>query len=308
LIVLKAFDRRKALGRDFTQMFVREVESLIHLSHPCVVAIVGYSLATRTAPAQIGTRYAANGSLRDALAKSVRFLDDTGKAIVVCGIVIGMAFIHSRGVLHRDLKPENILLDERGFAQIGDLGTSRFWDPGLTLTAQVGTPLYMAPEMYADPCDYTWAVDVYSFALIVYAVLVGQPAFPLTLAPTALVEDVVMDDRPPLPVDKDATVKTIVERGWSVDATMRPSFDEIFSVPELIEFKLNPGVDPARVHDFMSLVGCGSGASVANVFGERRPGNAPADTVVDAASRELSMFLLVDWELAVDRRESPCVL
>jgi serine/threonine protein kinase len=202
----------------------------------------------------------------------------------------------------------NLRTDVTRYAQIGDLGSSRFSDAGLTLTAQVGTPLYMAPEMNDDACGYTWAVDVYSFALIVYAVLVGQPAFPLTLAPTALMKKIVMDDRPPLPVDMDATVKTIVERGWSVDATMRPSFDEIFSVLELIEFKLNPGVDPARVHDFMSLVGCGSGASVANVLGERRPGNAPADTVVDAASRELSMFLLVDWELAVDRRESPCVL
>jgi hypothetical protein len=299
---------------------------MIRLSHPCVVAIVGCSLPTKKSPAQIATRYAANGSLRQALDMSAPFLDNTGRAVVVCGIIVGMKFIHSQGFMHRDLKPENILLDERGFAQIGDLGSSRFYDTGLTLTTRVGTPLYMAPEMYDDACDYTWAVDVYSFALIVYEVLAGQPAFPLTLAPSALMKKVVPGDRPRLPADMDAMVKTIVERGWSVEPTMRLSFDDIFTMLESIEFRLSAGVDSVRVHEFMSLVGCGSGASGADGFWERRPGNAgegvaadsgpnqtgrltnePEGRLVDAASVELSEFLLTDRELPVDRREFPCI-
>jgi hypothetical protein len=55
MIALKAFDRGEDIDNDITQMFVREIENLIHLSHPCVVPIVGYSLATRNSPAQIGT-------------------------------------------------------------------------------------------------------------------------------------------------------------------------------------------------------------------------------------------------------------
>jgi hypothetical protein len=128
----------------------------------------------------------------------------------------------------------------------------------------------------------------------------------------------------------DAAVQTIIERGWSIDSTERPSFDEIFSVLESIEFRLSGGVDSVRVHEFMSLVGCRSGASGADAFKEGRPANAPegiavdsqpneterlserqllsqAEGIVDAPSRERSKLLIADWELPVHRREFPCL-
>jgi hypothetical protein len=92
MIALKAFDRRNDATEDMTQILIREIGGLIRLRHPCVVAIVGYSLATKTSTAQIGTRYAANGSLREALDKSMPFLDNTGRAIVIAGAVFGMKF------------------------------------------------------------------------------------------------------------------------------------------------------------------------------------------------------------------------
>jgi serine/threonine protein kinase len=81
------------------------------------------------------------------------FLDETGVSIIVCGIVLGMRFIHSQGAMHRDLKPENILHDENEHMMISDLGRSRFDDLCLTLTSQVDCPRYMAPEM-SDDSEY----------------------------------------------------------------------------------------------------------------------------------------------------------
>jgi serine/threonine protein kinase len=172
-IAAQFFDSETAQASDRSSAFFREIDALVLLTHPCVLRIVGYCLATQRFPAQIATEFAAGGSLREALPT----LDGTGKAIVIVGIVIGMKFIHSRGVIHRDLRPANILLDERGHPKIGDLGSSRFCDLRMTMTSGVGTRLYTAPEMYGD-ADYTAAVDVYSFALIVYEVLVGKSVFP----------------------------------------------------------------------------------------------------------------------------------
>jgi hypothetical protein len=118
----------------------------------------------------------------------------------------------------------------------------------VTLTAQVGLLYHVRPEMCDEARNYTAAVNISSFALIVYEVLVGQSPFSLTFAPTALMKKVIIG----------ADIQTIVNRGWSVDPTKRPSFDNISLVPGSIGFKLSPGVDSGRVRDFMSLVGCGS--------------------------------------------------
>jgi serine/threonine protein kinase len=102
-------------------------------------------------------------------------MDDIGMAMIIVGVVHGMKFLYSSGVTHRDLKPANILLEEGGWPRIGNLNKSRFVNLEIMQTMQVGTPMYMAPETYDD--EYTTAADVYSFALILYEVLVGCPVF-----------------------------------------------------------------------------------------------------------------------------------
>jgi serine/threonine protein kinase len=77
-------------------------------------------------------------------------------------------------------------------------------------------PLYMAPEMYND-ADYTAAVNVYSFVLIVYEVFVGKPVFPATTMPPVLFRNVSQGDRPPLPASMNGALQELVRRGWSVN-------------------------------------------------------------------------------------------
>lgn len=67
---------------------------------------------------------------------------------VINQIVSGMGFLHSRNVVHRDLKPANVLISETDDVNICDFGLSRLIEPdATTMTAEVGTPSYMAPEM-----------------------------------------------------------------------------------------------------------------------------------------------------------------
>jgi TPR repeat protein len=149
-IAVKYINNASEVDRDQGAKFVKEVEMLVRLQHPCVLPIIGYSLPTPKAQAQVGMEFAVNGSLRSVLSQVPRpsFMDGTGIAIIIYGVAYGMEFLHSKGVVHRDLKPENILLDERGGPKIGDFGSGRFVDSKLTQTMMVGTPLYMAPEMY----------------------------------------------------------------------------------------------------------------------------------------------------------------
>ena len=89
-------------------------------------------------------------------------------------IILGLQYLHDKEVIHRDLKPENILLckdaDIPYCAKIGDFGLARIQD--LNMTRDVGTPLYMAPELGKQ--DYSYSADVYSSGLIFFQLLANQ--------------------------------------------------------------------------------------------------------------------------------------
>ena len=79
----------------------------------------------------------------------------------------GLEYLHSRNppVIHRDLKCENIFISSSSAEiRIGDLGLSTTLKES-HLKSQVGTPYFMAPEMYEE--RYGPGVDIYSFGLCV---------------------------------------------------------------------------------------------------------------------------------------------
>lgn len=85
----------------------------------------------------------------------------------------GMAFLHSQDIMHRDLKPENVLLDKDLLPKICDFGVARLMKEGghqFTMTGQIGTPIYMAPEIIVGNRNrYGQGADVYSFGILMWS-------------------------------------------------------------------------------------------------------------------------------------------
>eukprot|EP00929_Paragymnodinium_shiwhaense_P099207 TRINITY_DN6077_c0_g1_i1.p1 TRINITY_DN6077_c0_g1~~TRINITY_DN6077_c0_g1_i1.p1 ORF type:complete len:805 (+),score=196.18 TRINITY_DN6077_c0_g1_i1:97-2415(+) len=101
----------------------------------------------------------------------------------------GIGYMHQNHVVHRDLKLENILIESsheilkpKRFwlheVKIADFGLSRVIKqlgklaPSMTA---VGTPAYVAPEVLEE--NYDERVDLWSFGVIIYAMLCGQMPF-----------------------------------------------------------------------------------------------------------------------------------
>lgn len=249
---------------DTTNAFHREVLALKRLKHPCVLPIIYYidpqpaTSTTIATPPRIGTQYAPNGSLRDVLNKiesndSPPFVNDTWLALTVTGIVIGMKYIHSIGWIHRDLKPENILIDENGHPLIGDLGSSRLVDLNVTMTRNIGSPRYMAPEMYEEG-RYNNAIDVYSFSLMLYEMVTKQPVFPRNIQPAPLMRRVLDGTRADIPESVCPEVREIISRCWSVDPGQRLSFAQIYDILSGINFKITPNVDEQVVKAYVEQI------------------------------------------------------
>jgi serine/threonine protein kinase len=191
-----------------------------------------------------------------------------------------MRFIHSKGYIHRDLKPANILLDERGYPQIADMSSSHFYDLSLTLTSEIRTVGYMAPEMLNDE-DYSHAVDVWSFALILYELLVGQPVFPSSAPLGVVMTQIQSGDRPQLPPTMNPTVSAIISRNWGTNPSERDLFDVIYDNLYRIDFKITPGVNFAAISEFLMFAGLEAPASppvdaAVEVFQGAQPPDSPS--------------------------------
>ena len=98
-------------------------------------------------------------------------------ALAIDKVLKGVNYLHNEGIVHRDLKVDNVLVSlekQVDFSnltlKIIDLGLSARVKPGKKLTALTGTPLYIAPEVFAgsgydEKCDI-WSIGVMTFVLL----------------------------------------------------------------------------------------------------------------------------------------------
>lgn len=142
------------------------------------------------------TYYIASEFVNGAAAESLmsRFPDQPKLSLLVIqDLLRGLAAIHQNGVIHRDVKPGNLIivygdqkqaLSEDNFqcAKLTDFGLARHVDQSesMALTQQravLGTPLYMAPEQYAESRSVNASADVYAAGATLYHMLAGIPPF-----------------------------------------------------------------------------------------------------------------------------------
>ena len=84
-------------------------------------------------------------------------------------------FLHSNDIIHRDLKPDNLLVvsfsKDKNVVRVklSDFGTSRLSTNTMKMTEAIGSPVFMAPEVFEGE-EYGKKSDVYSFGMTVWAI------------------------------------------------------------------------------------------------------------------------------------------
>jgi serine/threonine protein kinase len=110
-------------------------------------------------------------------------------------------------------------MDYSGSPQIGGFEKARHLSVDLTLTVDHNCSVYCAPELYVVEKveELTPAVDVYSFGLILYELIVGRPVFPRDTPLGKLHLLAAGTSRPKFPPEMSSGLKQIIHQSWSAD-------------------------------------------------------------------------------------------
>ncbi|XP_070837087.1 serine/threonine-protein kinase WNK4-like [Chaetodon trifascialis] len=156
------------LNKAERQRFNEEVEMLKALQHPNIVRFFDSWKSTLRGHkcTILVTELMTSGTLKTYLR---RFRQMKLKLLQRWSFQIlkGLQFLHSRcpPILHRDLKCDNVFITgPTASVKIGDLGLATLKKASFAKSV-IGTPEFMAPEMYEE--KYDEAVDVYAFGMCI---------------------------------------------------------------------------------------------------------------------------------------------
>ncbi|MBL9152246.1 MAG: protein kinase [Verrucomicrobiales bacterium] len=169
---------------NFVLRFEMEAQVMARLSHPHIVTIHDFGEIDRSA-AGLDTLFYflmeyVDGTDLNHLIRSGDLPPQRGLALVpqICD---ALQFAHDEGFTHRDIKPANLLVDKKGVVKIADFGLAKLirgdetLAMGLTVTGtSLGTPHYMAPEVWETPETVDHRADIYSLGVVLYEMLTGE--------------------------------------------------------------------------------------------------------------------------------------
>ncbi len=251
-VAIKVMHPQYLADEQFQTRFEREARVIARLEHPNIVTVYDYNEFERQPYLVI--KYIEGHTLKQVIRQGALSLPDILQ--VMNGVASGLDYAHQEGVLHRDVKPSNIILADDGTPYVTDFGLARIAQIGeSTLSADVmlGTPQYISPEQARGDQNIDHHTDLYSFAIILYELLVGRVPFAGDSAYATVHEQIYVDPPRPSQFDPEITppVEAVLLKALSKNPQQR--YHSARELMQALEDALNASglhsLDPNRVRN-----------------------------------------------------------
>lgn len=143
-------------------------------------------------------------------------------------ILDALRYLHSHRIIHRDLKLGNLFLSDKLEIKLGDFGlAAKLEFDGERKRTVCGTPNYIAPEILEGSHGHSYEVDVWSFGVVLYTLLVGKPPFETNDVKTTYRRIKMNAYSFPEHVAVSDEAKAIITRILRSEPQTRPNLEEI---------------------------------------------------------------------------------
>ncbi|KAM7275698.1 hypothetical protein ACFE04_017564 [Oxalis oulophora] len=219
-------------SEDMERLF-SEVHLLQTLKHKNIIKFFNSWLDTRNEHINFITEIFTSGTLRQ-YRKKHKHVDLRAVKKWSKQILEGLLYLHCHDppVIHRDLKCDNIFVNgNQGEVKIGDLGLAAMLRHARAAHSVIGTPEFMAPELYEE--EYNELVDIYAFGMCLLELVTLEYPY-VECANAAQIYKKVVSGVKPASLAKvtDPAVKEFIEKCIS-NVGDRLSADELLKDPFL---------------------------------------------------------------------------
>ena len=149
----------------------------------------------------------------------------------IAQLCLALSYVHDKQILHRDIKTQNIFIQNEHTIRIGDFGIAKGYNQNQDLGGSlIGTPLYMAPEVYNSSKKYSFRSDIWSLGCCVFEMCNLKNAFEAKSWNAVFVK-VNKGQRAQLNNRYSLDMKNLVDSMLSVNGKNRPTIASILEKP-----------------------------------------------------------------------------
>lgn len=158
----------------FIKQAFKEIELLVHINHANCISVTSVFKFNKSYglvfPVHSHTLY------EELKTNNMKGLEEIVVKQYGKEILQGLGYLRTKKIIHADLKPENIMVDLQGVVKIIDFGSSFFEKEENKMYMYIQSRYYRAPEVPLG-LGVSCAIDMWSFACILYELLTGKPLF-----------------------------------------------------------------------------------------------------------------------------------
>ncbi|KAF3437536.1 hypothetical protein FNV43_RR20290 [Rhamnella rubrinervis] len=225
-----------------------EVHLLKTLKHKNIIKFYNSWVDTRHENINFITEIFTSGTLRQ-YRKKHKHVDLRALKKWSRQILEGLLYLHSHDppVIHRDLKCDNIFVNgNQGEVKIGDLGLAAILRQARSAHSVIGTPEFMAPELYEE--EYNELVDIYAFGMCLLELVTFEYPYVECTNAAQIFKKVTSGVKPAsLAKVTDPGVRSFIEK------CIAKASDRLPAKELLMDPFLCPGEDHESVHRYIRL-------------------------------------------------------